>query len=89
MFNEQIHFEQPILLGSASPRRLDLLNQIGINPDLVDAPNIDETNLKKELPLNYVKRMAIEKSLILQPKYENSIILTADTVVAFGKKNFT
>ena len=74
------------LLGSASPRRLDLLNQIGINPDLVDAPNIDETNLKKELPLNYVKRMAIEKSLILQPKYENSIILTADTVVALGRR---
>ena len=74
------------VLGSSSPRRLDLLNQIGINPDLVDAPNIDETNLKKELPLNYVKRMAVEKSLILQPKYENSIILTADTVVALGRR---
>ena len=41
---------------------------------------------KKELPLNYVKRMAVEKSLILQPKYENSIILTADTVVALGRR---
>ena len=74
------------LLGSASPRRLELLKQIGINPDLVEAPNIDETNFKKELPLNYVKRMAIEKSLILQPKYENSTILTADTVVALGRR---
>ena len=74
------------LLGSASPRRLELLKQIGINPDLVEAPNIDETNFKKELPSNYVKRMAIEKSLILQPKYENSIILTADTVVALGRR---
>ena len=74
------------LLGSASPRRLELLKQIGINPDLVEAPNIDETNFKKELPSNYVKRMAIEKSLILKPKYENSIILTADTVVALGRR---
>ena len=74
------------LLGSASPRRLELLKQIGINPDLVEVPNIDETNFKKELPSNYVKRMAIEKSLILQPKYENSIILTADTVVALGRR---
>ena len=50
------------LLGSASPRRLDLLNQIGLNPDLVISPNIDEINLSKELPLDYVKRMAIQKT---------------------------
>ena len=82
----KFNLNNQFVLGSASPRRLDLLNQIGINPDLVDAPNIDETNLKKELPLNYVKRMAIEKSLILQPKYKNSIIITADTVVALGRR---
>ena len=63
------------LLGSESPRRLDLLNQIGLNPDLVISPNIDEINLRKELPLDYVKRMAIQKNLILQPKYKDSIIL--------------
>ena len=74
------------LLGSASPRRLDLLNQIGLNPDLVISPNIDEINLSKELPLDYVKRMAIQKNLILQPKYKDSIILTADTVVSVGRR---
>ena len=48
---------QYFILGSASPRRLDLLKQIGIKPNLVISPNIDETSLKKELPLNYLKKI--------------------------------
>ena len=63
------------LLGSASPRRLDLLNQIGINPDSVISPNIDEINLRKELPLDYVKRMAIEKNLNFSDLFSCFIVI--------------
>ena len=47
------------ILGSGSSRRIDLLNQIGVYPDLILKPNINEVNQKNELPLNYVKRIAV------------------------------
>ena len=74
------------ILGSQSERRLELLNQIGVKPDLILNPNINETKKINELPLNYVKRMAIEKNYIFQAKYSGSIILTADTVVSVGRR---
>ena len=74
------------ILGSQSERRLELLNQIGVKPDLILNPNINEIKKINELPLNYVKRMAIEKNYIFQAKYSGSIILTADTVVSVGRR---
>ena len=74
------------ILGSQSQRRLELLNQIGVKPDLILNPNINEIKKINELPLNYVKRMAVEKNEIFQPKYSDSIILTADTVVSVGRR---
>ncbi|NIP77099.1 MAG: septum formation protein Maf, partial [Xanthomonadales bacterium] len=50
-----------LILGSASPRRLELLAQIGVVPDKVRAAEIDETPLNGELPRAYVTRMAREK----------------------------
>ena len=52
------------ILGSGSKRRSDLLKQIGVNLDLVLSPEINEIIKPKELPINYVKRMAIEKNII-------------------------
>ena len=74
------------ILGSGSSRRIDLLHQIGVYPDLILKPNINEVNQKNELPLNYVKRIAVEKNKIFQDKYPSSIILTADTVVSVGRR---
>ncbi len=74
------------ILASGSKRRLDLLNQISIKPDLVLTPDINETNHSKELPLNYVERMSVEKNRVFQTKYSQSIILTADTVVSLGRR---
>ncbi len=51
-----------LILGSASPRRRDLLAQIGVVPDEVRAAEIDETPGKGELPREYVQRMAREKA---------------------------
>ena len=74
------------VLGSGSKRRLELLSQIGVIPDLVLSPNINEKVLPKELPHIYVERMSLEKNKVFQQQYSQSIILTADTVVAIGRR---
>jgi septum formation protein len=74
------------ILGSGSKRRSDLLKQIGVNLDLVLSPEINEVIKPKELPINYVKRMAIEKNIIFQDQHKQSIILTADTIVSLGRR---
>ena len=74
------------ILASSSQRRLELLRQIGIKPNLILSPNINEEILCKELPLKYVKRMSLEKNRVFQQKYPQSIILTADTVVSVGRR---
>ena len=74
------------VLGSGSKRRLELLSQIGVIPDLVLSPNINEKVLPKELPHIYVERMSLEKNRVFQQQYSQSIILTADTVVAIGRR---
>ena len=74
------------ILGSGSKRRSDLLKQIGINPDMIIPPDINEIIKSKEIPINYVKRMAVEKNIIFQEQYNESIILTADTIVSLGKR---
>ena len=74
------------ILASSSKRRLELLSQIGIKPDLILSPNIDENIFSKELPRIYVERMSLEKNKVFQQKYPESIILTADTVVSVGRR---
>ncbi len=75
-----------LILASTSPRRLTLLKQIGYKPDIIFAPEIDESPLKKELPSALVKRLAYEKANRAHEKYPNDIILAADTVVARGTR---
>ena len=74
------------ILASRSKRRLGLLNQIGVKPDLVLSPDIDEEVFYNEVPFNYVQRMALEKNRVFQKKYSQSIVLTADTVVSVGRR---
>ena len=74
------------ILGSASPRRLELLKQIDIFPNEVFKPDISEEPQKKELPIFYVKRMAKEKMRVVQKIFPNDLILTADTVVYVGRR---
>lgn len=73
------------VLGSGSPRRYDLLGQLGIVPDAVRPPDIDETPLKKELPRAYCARMAREKAQAVEA-CANDIVLCADTTVAMGRR---
>jgi septum formation protein len=75
-----------LVLASGSPRRLDLLKQIGITPSAVDAPHIDESALPRELPAAYAKRIATEKLLAVQARHAGVFVLAADTVVALGRR---
>lgn len=76
----------PLILASASPRRLDLLKQIGIVPDSVIPADIDETPGKVELPRDYVLRVATDKARTIAATHPDHFILSADTVVAAGRR---
>jgi septum formation protein len=85
--------ERPrLVLASASPRRLQLLGQIGIEPDKLLPAEIDETPLRNELPRALVKRLALTKARAgrhnaqRDPELENALVLAADTVVAVGRR---
>jgi septum formation protein len=75
-----------LVLASASPRRLDLLRQIGIEPDAVDPADIDETPLPAELPRLHAARLARAKAETVRLRHPDAIILAADTVVACGRR---
>ena len=75
-----------LVLASASPRRLDLLRQIGITPDVVDPAEIDEMPGSSEMPETYAARMAEEKAQAVILRHENAFVLAADTVVACGRR---
>ena len=74
----------PLVLASASPRRLDLLAQIGIVPDRVVAPEIDETPMRDELPRSCALRFARAKAGTVDAP--GCLVLAADTVVAAGRR---
>lgn len=73
------------ILGSGSPRRLELLGQIGLVPEAVRAPDIDETPARNELPRPYCARMAREKVAAVKAD-SGDIVLCADTTVALGRR---
>lgn len=75
-----------LILASASPRRLELLRQIGIEPDLIAHPDIDETPGRRELPAAYARRLAAAKASRVAPDHAGAFILAADTVVACGRR---
>ena len=74
-----------MILGSGSPRRRDLLAQIGVVAADIRPPDIDETPRKAELPRPYCIRMAREKALAVRAD-EDEIVLSADTTVALGRR---
>ena len=79
-------FRYPFLLASGSEFRKNLLGQVGIKPDLIISPDIDESNFKNELPPLYCKRIAITKAQHAQELYQTHLILAADTVVCAGRR---
>ena len=74
-----------LILGSGSPRRKELLGQIGVFADDIRPPDIDETPLKGELPRPYCQRMARQKAAAVQAG-PDELVLCADTTVALGRR---
>lgn len=73
------------ILGSASPRRRELLAQLGLVPDEIVHPDIDEDPAKGELPRPYCQRMAREKAAAVAAG-PDEVVLCADTTVALGRR---
>lgn len=74
-----------LVLGSGSPRRLELLAQLGVTPFEIRAPDIDEDVRPAELPRDYVKRIAAEKVAAVSAAADE-VVLCADTTVALGRR---
>lgn len=74
-----------LILGSGSPRRLELLAQLGLTPSDIRPPDIDEDPVKGELPRPYCVRLAREKALAIKAA-PDEIVLSADTTVALGRR---
>lgn len=77
---------RPLVLASASPRRRELLGQVGVVPDVVDPADIDETPLENELPAQYAPRIARAKADAVGLRHRGAFIVAADTVVAAGRR---
>ena len=75
-----------LVLASASPRRLDLLRQIGLEPDAIDPADTDETPRPRETPRAYALRMAEAKLAAVMQRHPQAIVLAADSVVAVGRR---
>ncbi|MBC2834095.1 Maf family nucleotide pyrophosphatase [Paragemmobacter straminiformis] len=74
-----------LILGSGSPRRKELLAQLGLVPDAVLPPDIDEEPKRAELPRPYCARLAREKAAAVAAGPDD-IVLCADTTVALGRR---
>lgn len=75
-----------LVLASASPRRLDLLRQIGVVPDLIVPADVDERPRLRELPGPHARRLAREKAEAVAALHREALVLAADTVVACGRR---
>ncbi|HLI23078.1 MAG TPA: nucleoside triphosphate pyrophosphatase [Stellaceae bacterium] len=76
----------PLILASSSPRRRELLAQIGIVPDAIDPAELDETPRAEELPRKLAERLAAEKARLVAARHPGAFVLGADTVVGCGRR---
>lgn len=76
----------PLVLASASPRRLDLLHQIGLIPGAVEPADVDETPERGELPAPHAARLALAKAALVAERHPHAFVVAADTVVALGRR---
>lgn len=83
---------QKLILASGSPRRLELLQQAGIEPDRLMPMDLDEAPRRNEHPRSLARRLSREKaeaamiSMRGDPAWDRAYVLAADTVVAVGRR---
>ena len=78
--------EKDYILASGSPQRRQLLTQIGYIPKKIQTANIDESVLKNEDPLPYIRRIARAKAQTVAKLIPNENILSADTIIVVGQR---
>jgi septum formation protein len=84
--------QQKLVLASGSPRRIELLEQAGIEPDFLYPADIDETPLRAEHPRSLARRLSREKAEKAAANIKDdaglarAFVLAADTVVAVGRR---
>jgi septum formation protein len=81
-----VSHKAPLILASASPRRLDLLRQVGIEPEGVQPAEVDESVRRGEMPQVYARRVAWAKLDAVAKDHPEAFVLAADTVVALGRR---
>jgi septum formation protein len=75
-----------LVLASASPRRRELLAQVGVTPDLIAPCDLDETPEEGEAPRRLAARLALAKARVAATTHADAFVLAADTVVALGRR---
>ncbi|HYM32180.1 MAG TPA: Maf family nucleotide pyrophosphatase [Candidatus Cybelea sp.] len=79
-------FRPGLVLASASPRRRELLAQVGIVPAAIESADIDETPLRNEPPRRLAIRLAEAKAAAVADRHPKDFVVAADTVVALGRR---
>ena len=74
-----------LVLASSSPRRLELLARLGLTPDRLVSPDVEEAPLPAELPRAYVQRIALAKAAAV-PRGPDEVVLAGDTTIAVGRR---
>lgn len=74
-----------VVLASASPRRKQILNTIGLQPT-IQAADIDETPYADESPEVYVERLAREKAQAIAHDHKSSLVIAGDTIVVLDEE---
>ena len=74
-----------LVLASGSPRRQQYLSELGFD-FIADAPDVDETPHKHEKPMDYVKRVTLDKARQTNQHHQNTLVLAADTTVCVGRR---
>ncbi len=74
-----------LVLASTSPRRLELLGRLGLTPDRIAAPDVDETPLRDEDPRVYAARIALAKAHVVE-RHDHEVVLAGDTTIAAGRR---
>jgi len=77
---------KPFILASASPRRRDLLAQIGLTPSQIIPADINEDPIEGELPRGHALRLACEKAQKVASDHAGQVVLASDTVVGVGRR---
>lgn len=81
----KVDHKPKLVLASSSEARITMLSKIGYRPDIIESPEIDESQLQGEMPHKTCLRLAVEKAAKVSKLYPENIVIAADTVCSVGR----